>query len=60
MKEAFIKLEQKKAQLEKELKEVMDALKALQLVCEHEFQYVTTTHNDKIYDCTICGLTEKQ
>lgn len=41
--------------LRAETTEYLDALKALQKICQHDWSYEGHGHNDALYVCSKCG-----
>lgn len=58
MKETFIKIETEIEATELKLQELKEAQAALQKLCDHDYQYTGSTHNDSVYQCTICNKVE--
>jgi hypothetical protein len=58
IKGAVAGLEDKINTFRKELKKHEDALKALQLLCAHDWEYDGHGHNDDYYKCKVCKAQE--
>lgn len=54
IKPACDELAKKIKKAEKELQDLEKALKAMQSICEHDWQYDGHGHNDDHYVCSIC------
>lgn len=55
IKEMILQLHAQKEQYEVETDKIRKAIKALQDVCQHDMQHLTTTPHYRLYECTKCG-----
>lgn len=57
-KSTFVLLEAKIEKAQAELDKLQTAYTNLQDTCQHDYQYTGSTHNDSVYQCTVCNKVE--